>query len=71
MGLIVQREVDYELAVTLGKKISAGEITNEEAEATLYLMGGGGELPPEPEQEPDTEQVTDALAEADDVLAGW
>jgi HK97 family phage prohead protease len=69
-GMTVMRQVPEDYLDHLAEMVESGKMTKDRALIAIDLAGGG-ELPPEPEQESDTEQVTDALAEADDVLAGW
>ncbi len=64
-GLSVIRQVPEELVITLGKKIAAGEMTYEEAMATVNLSAG---TPPTPEPEVKPKDLSDVLAEAADLL---
>lgn len=54
-GLSVVRQVPIDLVVELGKKIAAGEMSHEEAEAALTLASG--ETAPAPTTEPSGETV--------------
>lgn len=63
-GLHAVRQVPVDLVVELGKKIAAGELTHDEAEAALTLASG--EVPAKPVEEPTVEPVdlSDLDAEA-------
>lgn len=65
-GLSVIRQVPEELVITLGKKIAAGEMTYEEAMATVNLSAGVA-----PEVKPDEEppkDLSELFAEADALI---